>query len=484
MHSYYRFYNPIFTSVCFIGVLSITISSVIADERDDALRAAKQATRFLTDSVSTEGGYLWRYSSDLSLREGEGVITTETVWTQPPGTPSVGEAFVRLYKATGDQQFLDAALAAAESLRRGQMRSGGWQAHIEFEPSLRSKWAYRIDPARSKAKDQSSLDDDKTQSAIRFLIHLDQALEFKHEAIHEMTTYALHGLIEQGQLANGGFPQVYSLSSDKPATDKPATTATSSARYPSTWPREYPGHREYWNQYTLNDNLATDLMKVFFLAHDVYQDDQYQAAALRLADSLLLTQMPAPQPAWAQQYNQDLEPIWARKFEPPAISGGESQSVIETLMAVYQRTGEKKYLNAVEPALDYLQKSELPDGRLARFYELKTNRPLYFTREYELTYSDADCPTHYGFQIGSRVDSLRNRYERLRTDTWKANKRPGVSRSAAPTSKQVAKIVSELDHRGVWVTNSGLRYHNYQGAVIEMQVAVSNLNSLAAFLAE
>jgi hypothetical protein len=465
--------------MCFIIVLTITLSSAMADERSDALRAAKQATRFLTDSVSTEGGYLWRYSSDLSLREGEGVIKTETVWTQPPGTPSVGEAFVRLYRATGDQQFLDAAMVAAESLRRGQMRSGGWQAQVEFEPSLRKKWAYRVDPARPKAKDQSSLDDDKTQSALRFLIQLDQASEFKHDAIHEMTTYALHGLIQQGQFPNGGFPQVYPVSSDKPVSTTAAT-----ARYPSTWPREYPGHREYWYQYTLNDNLATDLMKVFFLAHDVYQDDQYQAAALRLADSLLIAQMPAPQPAWAQQYNQDMEPIWARKFEPPAISGGESQSVIETLMAVYQRTGEKKYLDAVEPALDYLQKSELPDGRLARFYELKTNRPLYFTQEYELTYSDADCPTHYGFQVGSRVDSLRSRYERLRKDTWKASKRPSAARSAAPTSTEVAKIVGDLDHRGAWVTNNGLRYHRYQGAVIEMQVAVDNLNSLAAFLAE
>ena len=39
----------------------------------DALDAAKRSVSFLTDRVSTQGGYLWRYSSDLSLREGEGV---------------------------------------------------------------------------------------------------------------------------------------------------------------------------------------------------------------------------------------------------------------------------------------------------------------------------------------------------------------------------------------------------------------------------
>ena len=50
------------------------------------------------------------------------------------------------------------------------------------------------------------------------------------------------------------------------------------------------------------------------------------------------------------------------------------------------------------PALAYLKKSLLPDGRLARFYELKTNKPLYFTKTYELTYDDSDMPTHYSFK--------------------------------------------------------------------------------------
>ena len=97
-------------------IAAVWTSECEADLRDEAAAAARRAVSFLTDHVSTEGGYLWRYSSDLSLREGEGIVTTQTVWVQPPGTPTVGEAFVRLYEATREKQFLDAALDASTTV--------------------------------------------------------------------------------------------------------------------------------------------------------------------------------------------------------------------------------------------------------------------------------------------------------------------------------------------------------------------------------
>jgi hypothetical protein len=59
-------------------------------------------------------------------------------------------------------------------------------------------------------------------------------------------------------------------------------------------------------------------------------------------------------------------------------------------------------LEPVPRAIAYLKRSRLPDGRLARFYELRTNRPLYFTKDYKLTFSDADVPTHYAFKSTTR----------------------------------------------------------------------------------
>ena len=99
--------------------------------------------------------------------------------------------------------------------------------------------------------------------------------------------------------------------------------------------------------------------------------------------------MPDPQPGWAQQYNYDMVPIWARKFEPPAITAWEAQDVMETLIKISHHTGDKKYLEPIPRALAYYKKCLLPDGRVARYYELKTNKPLYMDQNYKLTYDES-----------------------------------------------------------------------------------------------
>jgi len=450
-----------------------------ADLRDDALAAAKKATVFLHREVSTDGGYLWRYSADLTLREGEGVVKSRTVWVQPPGTPAVGEAFVELYDATGDSVFLDAAKAAADVLRRGQMHSGGWQAQVELDEDRARKWAYRVYPPHRKRKDQSSLDDDKTQSALRFVMKLDRALRFQDKIVHEMAMYALDGLINKGQYPNGAFPQVWTDAARDPK-DHPVKPAS----YPDTWSREYQGHQSYWYRYTLNDNLVPDVIDTLLLAADIYGDRRYHDAAVKVADFVILAQMPEPQPAWAQQYSYDMHPIWARKFEPASITGGESQGVIDALMTVYRRTGDRRYLKPIPRALAYLKRSELPDGRLARFYELKTNRPLYFTRDYKLTYDDSDMPTHYGFKVSSKVDKLRDKYEKLaRTPADELMPEPRLPRVTASLEREVRRVIDAMDARGAWVTDEGLRYHKKPGSVIDMRVVVRYLNTMAEYLA-
>ncbi len=79
-------------------------------------------------------------------------------------------------------------------------------------------------------------------------------------------------------------------------------------------------------------------------AFEIYKDERYRKALHQLWEFLVLAQLPPPQPAWAQQYNFDMVPVWARKFEPPAVSGYESQGAILTLIAISRITGSKKYL--------------------------------------------------------------------------------------------------------------------------------------------
>jgi PelA/Pel-15E family pectate lyase len=406
-----------------------------------ALDAMKQATRFYHSNVAHQGGYLYTYSPDLKLRWGEGKATETEIWVQPPGTPTVGLAYLRAYQATGDQQFLDAALDAAAALIFGQLDSGGWTNSIDFNPKGTRADRYRNGQGKSKGRNYSTLDDDKTQSATRFLIELDRVLNFKDAKIHEATQYALDALLA-AQFPSGGFPQGW----QQPVSEQPVLKAS----FPDYDWRTENRVKEYWDYYTLNDGLAGTVAQTLHLAHQVYQDERFHQALVSLGDFLLLAQLPEPQPAWAQQYNFEMHPMWARKFEPPAVSGRESIDAVETLMFLFELAGDRKYLDAVRPSLDWLSRSLLPDGQLARFYELRTNRPLYFIRDsYELTDNDDNLPTHYSFKAKPELERLEKRYAELLYE----NKTSKRSSNLKSLQRDAAAIVSQLDSQGRWLVD-------------------------------
>jgi hypothetical protein len=464
------------------ALVALHLTGVAAAADDAALRgeastALRKAVAFFRQHVAVEGGYLWRYSEDLSRREGEGKASETTVWVQPPGTPSVGISLLEAYEATGDRFYLDGAVQAAECLVRGQLASGGWDYRVEFASKARARYAYRVEEPKDTAKlrNTSVLDDDTTQAALRLLMRVDRALEFKNERIHEAATYALDRLLD-AQYPNGAWPQRFSAPPDA------AAFPVLKASYPDAWPRTWP-NQSYATYYTFNDNAIHDVVDVMFEAAGVYGDERYDGAARRAGAFMLLSQMPEPQPAWAQQYNAQMQPAWARKFEPPAITGGESQGVIAALMSIYRATGDRKYLEPIPRAIGYLRKSLRSDGRLARFYELKTNRPLYFTKEYELTYDDGDVPTHYSFIVGSRLDSLEREYKRLAAAP--AERLREVFSPRTPSAEAVRAAIAALDDRGRWVEDGRLKYHGSDDTtrqIIDCQTFNARVRTLAGYL--
>jgi hypothetical protein len=260
------------------------------------------------------------------------------------------------------------------------------------------------------------------------------------------------------------------------------------ASYPESWSRDYPAEK-YASYYTLNDGTISDLIETFLEASDIYGDAQYRSAALNGGDFFLLAQLPEPQPGWAQQYDRDMHPAWARKFEPPAVTGGESQGVMQTLLMLYRRTGESKYLEPIPRALEYYRTCRLDDGRLARFYELHTNKPLYFTKEYELTYSDDDMPTHYGFIVSSKLDRIERDYNKLVADgpdDKPPSRRPSRPKLSSDLTKDAADAVAALNERGAWVTVGRLRTYGDDDEtreIIESEVFIDRLRTLARFIA-
>jgi PelA/Pel-15E family pectate lyase len=410
--------------------------------REQARATIRKAATFYRTEIASHGGYVYHYTLDLQTRWGEGLATETQIWVQPPGTPTVGMAYLKAYYATGDRFYLDAAREAAEAIVYGQLESGGWTNSVDFDPKGRVA-QYRN--GRGRGKNNSSLDDGQTQSAIRLLVGADAALGFQHKEIHEAAQVALDALLA-AQFPNGAFPQVWT----GPVTKQPIVKAD----YPDYDWRTEGRIKEYWTMYTLNDNVAGYVADTLIDAGRGYRDNQYTKALQRLGDFLLLAQMPEPQPGWAQQYNYDMQPIWARKFEPPGVSGDESQEALETLMKIYRATGDRKYLKPFPSALAYLRRSLLPDGQLARYYELKTNKPLYMVRHgktYSLSYDDSKLPEHYGWKTESRLDDIEKRYEELLQ---------GVQSVEAPDDDleaQTQQIIADLDDQGRWIST-------YQGA--------------------
>lgn len=451
----------------------------------DGKAALRKAVNFFRNSVSASGGYLWQYSGDLSEREGERRASKTQIWVQPPGTPSVGEAFLEAYLVAKEPYLLDAARDAGHALAKGQLKSGGWDYVIEFDPPKRSAWAYRSgnQPNRklTRIKNVTTLDDDTTQAALRFLMKLDVVLKMQDQQIHEAVEYALAALL-RAQYPNGAWPQRYS---EFPV---PEDFPVKRASYPTTWPKEYP-KADYRSYYTFNDDTLADLIDTMFLAGQLYDEPLYDAAARKAGDFILLAQMPEPQPAWSQQYNAQMHPAWARRFEPASVTGGESQGVIRILLTLHRYTHNDKYLFPIKRALDYLERSQLPNGQLARFYELKTNRPLYFTKEYVLTYDDSDLPTHYGFKVGSKLSRLRSQYEQsLKAPlddspiwtTVRSAPKPGAS-----LNRDAAKLVSTMDSRGAWLESSQLKAKGNdtrKRSIITTKTFMRNLRTLSRFI--
>jgi PelA/Pel-15E family pectate lyase len=421
------------------SMLACAFGNVASAQSSDAeLRAAvakgmKAGAMFYRTKVASHGGYVYYYRVDLQERWGEGKANADTLFVQPPGTPTVGMAYLKAYEATRDAYYLDAVRETAEALVYGQLASGGWTQTIHFGPAKRVG-KYRN--GKGGSWNVSSLDDDQTQAAMRMLMHADRALGFKHEAIHEAVAFGLKSLLA-AQFPNGAFPQVWT----KPVEAKPIMKAN----FPGDNWRTAGKEKNYWDYYTLNDNLAGTVADTLITAHQIYKEDKYKAALMKLGDFLILAQMPAPQPGWCQQYNYEMVPIWARKFEPPAITGWESQDVMETLINISRYTGEQKYLEPIPRALAYFKKNLLADGKIARYYEFKSNRPLYMDAKYQLTYDDSAAPKHYGWKQPARFDEIEKSYELARLGKSPPNS--GQDREAG-----VRGILRDLDEQGRWIT--------------------------------
>jgi PelA/Pel-15E family pectate lyase len=398
-----------------------------------ALKAMKKAGSYWATDVASHGGFVWEYSTDFKRRRGESKdLPPTTLWVQPPGTPAVGVVFLKVYEITKDKLYLDAALSAGKCLAAGQLKSGGWGYSIEFDPK---RYRYRHHhvkeghPKWRKLSDTTTFDDNNTQSATRFLLELSK--HTNEPEIDVSLKKALTCFLE-AQYKGG--------------------------KWDGAWAQRYPPPKKgYGALPTFNDNTMSDCVRTMLLAWKILKKPEYKKSVLRCLDFFMRSQMPSPQAGWAQQYDKELQPAWARKFEPPAVSGAESSGNVGLLMDMYIEFGDKRYLEAVGRAVEWYRNSRIggdeTKGQWARFYEPKTNKPLYFTRTYELVYTDDDLPIHYSFKGNYNVDKRIAQYERIvkKGRNYYLNQPRDWKKVRADLQARVEEIITEQDEQGRWV---------------------------------
>ena len=249
--------------------LSLAPFTPTADTPAAAREAILNGAKYMR-SISASGGYLWRYSTDLKLMAGEGKGSPTMIWIQPPGTPSMGQAYLKAYEATGEPYLLDCALSVGHALALSQLESGGWDYRFDF--ATPNRWLRRVDkrPANaSKRRNISTFDDNNSQSALRFLLALlkhSRGHAERQQQISNAFDYGARKLL-QSQYPNGAWPQRHD-GVRKTVEEFPVRKA----RYPKTWSRVYPKEK-YGGHYTFNDNshrdcvlLALEIFRVTGLA--------------------------------------------------------------------------------------------------------------------------------------------------------------------------------------------------------------------------
>ncbi len=455
----------------------LPFSSVSAQSKQEIEAALLKAVTFYHQQVANHGGYVYTYSSDLTLREAEGYPDPDTIWIQPPGTPAVGEAFLDAYEATRNPACAKAALDAARALTFTQLHSGGWYYRGHFAPGARKEFAYRIDldgrstsdPVPADQQDAKGgwavwrqrtfgpanstiFDDNVTQSALRLLSRVDAAMQFKDAAIHDAAEHGLKGMLGV-QYPNGGWSANYDRFPEK-ATPSSKEYPVLKASFPTDWPRTWP--KDFTGCYVTNDNLHANCISTLLRAWEVYEDPRYLNALKKAGEFLLTAQMPDPQPAWAQAYNAQMHPVWDRAFEPSAIAGRESQRLIWSLLDLYRVTKDERYLDSAQRAIDYLSRSLLPDGKISRFYELETNRPLYFTRGpggngHVMTYDRERLADNYGWIIEPELDLLKQQLDLLRSQGV------GAPRIKPDAGVSLQEVLDSQDDRGAWTEEGTVR---------------------------
>ena len=294
-------------------------------------------------ATGPDGAVTWPLIRAAEVAGPLGLADWDVAVLRSPGTPAAGLVLVQAWRLGGDPRDLAAARRAGDLLIDLQLYSGGWFSEVPVHGTQPAAWFTAI-------AHWTTLDDDVTSGAVRFLL-----------ALHEAT-----GDRRYRDAAERGLDLL--LAAQLP-----------SGAWPLTWRRPWLVRlRPNFEDWASTNDLATAGPILALLdGARVLGRPEFLTAARRGGAWLARAQGPPPQAGWAQQYDPAGRPGPGRRFEPAAYATWETREMADALLALARVTGERSFCAPLAGAVDWLVRSATGPGCWARFRAPGTNEPVY-----------------------------------------------------------------------------------------------------------
>lgn len=435
------------------------------------LAALEKGLHALT-RVQQRGGfpmYVTRDGCTYSSDRGFGCPLFPGEFSLQGGTAKLGRVFVEMYRVEPDPVYLGVAEATAEALLAVQdAENGGFYYDGRRYPDGRG---YQPHPHNERRA--AILDDNVMQSCMSFLLDV-------YNVTGKATVY---------------LPAIHAGFDCLDAMEKPHGGWRQRSNYPAD---------SYQSKVTLNDDALQDVLFLMLKAHAMFPNEtRYLAAAQRAGEFLVRVQGnggAANQTGWAQQYGDDLNPCWARSFEPPAICSHQTVSAMECLLELYLVTGNASWLAPIPAGIAWLNASRITwtggDGSQetgwSRLYELGTNRPIMGINDgirqplgSQYVYNFSEARGGYSWRGDYGAERFFEHYAKLLelgndTAQFRAWRETPPTPSGALRSAWGA--VEDQTEAGFWLHHDADKYADYGGSVIRDSACEGALSKLLAYV--
>lgn len=319
----------------------------------------------------------------------------------------------------------DEAARIGDQVLLYQRSNGGFEKNIDMALMLTRSEREALTASKDEIS-ETTIDNKATYTQIAYLGKLITASMLKPSPPANLPKYKeayLKGVdyLLSSQYENGGFPQYFPLK------------------------------RGYYTHITFNDDAMIGVLGLLRDIANGGEDHRFVDEGLRkrceaaVAKSVVLilklqVEIGGKRTVWAPQYDEiTFKPAWARKFEPPSLTAGESVGIVRFLM---KERATPEITAAVGSAVKWFEANKIKgyrweridgENRLAkdvsaspiwaRFYQIETGRPIFIGRDsvikYDVMQIESERRNGYAWYVDSPNDLLTRDYPMWRSSIEK-----------------------------------------------------------------